>query len=78
MASQASPAIFSIAGASSGTACTAVESPVPSGYTAQPTDCQNGDPLNGFCTIINILDAPPQEGVILSYDFEREAPMIGC
>ena len=30
---------------------------MPSGYTEDESDCQNGDPLNGSCTIVNTLDA---------------------
>jgi PKD repeat protein len=35
-----------------------VETSVPSGYTEDESDCQNGDPLNGSCTIVNTLEAP--------------------
>ena len=52
-ASESSPAVFSIAGANAGATCTAVENSVPAGYTADESDCQNGDSLNGSCTIYN-------------------------
>ena len=52
-ASEVSPAVFNISGAGAGATCTAVENSVPAGYTANQADCQNGDPLNGSCTIVN-------------------------
>ena len=58
-AREGAPAVFSISGATPGTTCTATEPSVPSGYTRNQTDCQNGDPLNGSCTIVNTLNAPP-------------------
>ena len=58
-ASEASPALFNVDGAASGTSCTATENSVPFGYTANESDCQDGDPLNGFCTIVNTLDSTP-------------------
>ena len=72
-ASEASPAVFNIEGAAPGASCTASENAVPSGYTADESDCQNGDPVDGFCTIINSLDVtvPPPEDVISESDFEE-------
>ena len=64
LASEASPAVFTISGAAPGATCTALES-VPSGYTADESDCQDGDPLNGFCSLINTLDAAQEEDVII-------------
>ena len=53
-ASEASPAIFAVEGALPGASCTAVENSVPSGYTANQSDCQDGDPVDGSCTIVNL------------------------
>jgi len=68
-ASEASSAVFNIEGAASGTTCTATES-VPSGYTADESDCQNGDPLNGSCTIVNTVDSPALEEMVIETGFE--------
>ena len=54
---KAAPAVFNITGASAGATCTATEPSVPAGYTRNQTDCQNGDPLNGSCTIVNTLNS---------------------
>jgi hypothetical protein len=43
---------------------------VPSGYTANQSDCQDGDPLNGSCTIINTPNARDTDDVISSSSFE--------
>jgi hypothetical protein len=69
-ASESSPAVFDISGAASGATCTAVETSVPSGYTEDESDCQNGDPLNGSCTIVNGLDQLELDDVIMSSNFE--------
>jgi hypothetical protein len=50
-ASEASPGVFNLIGASPGTSCTAVEA-VPAGYVATQTDCLSVA-LNGSCTIVN-------------------------
>jgi hypothetical protein len=62
--------VFTISGASAGATCTAVENVVPSGYTANQSDCQNGDPLNGSCTIVNTLNAPDPDDIISTSGFE--------
>jgi hypothetical protein len=67
-ASQASPAVFNISGASAGASCTASES-VPAGYTANQSNCQNRA-INSSCTIVNTLDSPQEEEVINEYGFE--------
>ena len=67
-AAEVSPAVFNITGATGGTTCTAAES-VPSGYTANQSDCQNGDPVNGSCTIVNTLDEVPVDNFTVSKDF---------
>ena len=54
-ASEASPAVFTVTGAGTGATCTATEL-VPSGYTADQTNCVNV-PLGGTCTITNVLIA---------------------
>ena len=69
-ASEASPAVFNISGAAAGATCTAVENTVPSGYTANQTACQDGDPLNGSCTIVNNVEELGEEEVIMKDDFE--------
>jgi hypothetical protein len=71
-ASEASPAVFSIEDANSGATCTATENSVPSGYTANESDCQNGDPLNGSCTIVNTVDSPGVEEEIVHSTFEND------
>ena len=70
LASEATPAIFDIEGARSDATCTAIENSVPAGYTADESDCQDGDLLNGSCTIINNLIPPAQDEVIVNEDFE--------
>jgi hypothetical protein len=69
-ASESTPAIFYIEDAETGATCTAIEASIPAGYTADESDCQDGDPVNGFCTIINNLDAPPPDGIIVDSGFE--------
>ena len=64
LASEASPAIFTIEGALPGAKCTAVES-VTSGYTANQTNCQNRA-LNSSCTIINTLNAQMDDLIMMS------------
>ena len=71
-ASEASPAVFNITGAASGATCTAVENSVPSGYTANQTDCQNGDPIGGNCTIVNNLNAPTSADFTVYVDFDDD------
>jgi hypothetical protein len=65
-ATEAAPAVFTISGASPGATCTASESPVPTGYTANQADCQNGDPIGGSCTIVNTSTTPPDD--VITYD----------
>ena len=69
-ASEASPAVFTIEGFEAGTTCTASENSVPAGYTADEADCQNGDPVDSFCTIVNYRDVLPSPGEIVRIDFE--------
>lgn len=52
-ASESTPAVFTVTGASSGATCTATET-VPAGYTANQTNCVNVA-LGGTCTITNTL-----------------------
>jgi hypothetical protein len=53
-AAEGAPAVFTVGGADLvGTTCTATET-VPTGYTADQTDCVNV-PLGGNCTITNTL-----------------------
>ena len=66
------PAVFTITGASAGTTCTASEPSVPAGYTRNQTDCQNGDPLNGSCTIANTL-APAESDFWVFVNFSDNA-----
>jgi hypothetical protein len=54
-ASEAAPAVFTVAGASVGATCTATET-VPAGYTANQANCV-GVALGGSCTITNTLTA---------------------
>jgi len=61
-AREGQPAVFTVTGALPGATCTATEPTVPAGYSRNQTDCQNGDPLNGSCTIVNTLNPPPPEG----------------
>lgn len=53
-ASEATPAVFTVTGASLGATCTATET-VPAGYMADQTGCV-GVALGGSCTITNTLD----------------------
>lgn len=53
-ASEATPAVFTVTGASLGTTCTATET-VPTGYTADQTACASVA-LGGSCTITNTLN----------------------
>ena len=55
-ASEATPAVFTVNGASPGATCTATET-VPAGYTANQAGCV-GVALNGSCTITNTLIPP--------------------
>jgi len=71
-ASEASPAVFRIESANAGATCTATENSVPSGYTKNESDCRNGDPVNGSCTIVNTLDAPGVEEEIVHSTFEND------
>jgi DNA-binding beta-propeller fold protein YncE len=53
-ASEASPAVFTVNGFSSGTTCTATESNVPDGYTQDESACVDvGLPSPGECKIVN-------------------------
>ncbi len=52
-ASEAAPAVFYIEGQSPGTTCSASENGLPSGYNSNESDCQDGDPVDGSCTIVN-------------------------
>ena len=53
-ASTATPAVFTVTGATAGATCTATET-VPAGYTANQTACV-GVALGGSCTITNSLN----------------------
>ena len=54
-ASAATPAVFTVTGATAGATCTATETTVPTGYTANQTNCV-GVALGGSCTITNSLN----------------------
>jgi len=73
-ASEASPAVFNIEGAAPGATCTATENSVPSGYTKNESGCQNGDPLNGSCTIVNNLDAVASDSFWVIKNFSDDNP----
>ena len=51
-AAEGSPAVFQVTGASAGATCTATETTVPLGYTANQANCV-GVALNASCTITN-------------------------
>jgi hypothetical protein len=70
LASEASPAVFTIENASANANCIATENSLPSGYTAHEADCQDGDPLDGFCTIVNMAENPGTEEIIRQTGFE--------
>ena len=53
-ASEGSPAVFQVTGASAGATCTATETTVPLGYTANQANCV-GVALNASCTITNTV-----------------------
>ncbi|MEJ7668222.1 MAG: IPTL-CTERM sorting domain-containing protein [Casimicrobiaceae bacterium] len=55
-ASEATPAVFTVTGASPGATCTATET-LPAGYTADQTNCVSVA-LGGSCTITNTLIPP--------------------
>ena len=74
LASEAAPAVFTISGATAGTTCKATEPTVPSGYTRNQTDCQNGDPLNGSCTIVNTLNTTSSNTFTVRKDFSNNNP----
>lgn len=57
-AAEGAPALFQVTGASVGATCTATETTVPLGYTANQANCA-GVALNGSCTITNTLIALP-------------------
>ncbi len=63
-ASEATPAVFDVVGASVGATCTATET-VPSGYTADQAGCV-GVALDGSCTITNTLD---NNTIVVNKDF---------
>jgi predicted secreted protein len=65
-ASEATPAVFTVTGASLGATCTATET-VPSGYTANQTGCVDVA-LDGSCTITNTL-IPPSATITVNKDF---------
>jgi len=68
-ASESEPAIFGIEDAAPGATCTAVEIWVPSGYTVNHNDCQDGDPFNGSCTIVNNVIPPSSDSFAVYKDF---------
>jgi hypothetical protein len=57
-ASSGSPAVFNVEAFTNDppTTCRAVETGSPVGYTADNSDCQDDDPINGECEIKNSLD----------------------
>ncbi|MEO7200207.1 MAG: IPTL-CTERM sorting domain-containing protein, partial [Dokdonella sp.] len=63
-ASESSPAVFTVTGASPGATCTATET-VPGGYTAAQADCISVA-LGGSCTITNTLDS---NTIVVNKDF---------
>lgn len=50
------PAVFTFFYTGGDPTCTATETNVPYGYTANNADCQDGDDLGGSCTIVNTLN----------------------
>lgn len=60
-ASESTPAVFTVIGASLGATCTATET-VPLGYTASQLNCANV-PLGGSCTITNTLIVPIAQAI---------------
>lgn len=68
-ASEASPAVFDVVGASAGATCTATET-VPAGYTADQSGCV-GVALDGSCTITNTLD---NNTIVVNKDFIPNSP----
>ena len=68
-AREGSPAVFTIEGASANATCTATETSVAVGYTKDESDCQDGDSINGSCTIYNNkVNSPPT--ALFEWDFE--------
>lgn len=63
-ASEAEPAVFTLAGADPGTTCTATET-VPTGYTADQSNCVDV-PVGGSCVITNALNA---NAIVVHKDF---------
>ncbi len=70
-ASEGSSAVFEVTGYDAGTTCTATES-VPPGYEADISDCQDGDPINGGCVIIN--SPIPRATFRVTKDFTDDNP----
>ncbi|HMB61398.1 MAG TPA: IPTL-CTERM sorting domain-containing protein, partial [Xanthomonadales bacterium] len=71
-ASMGGSAIFNVTGFEDGATCTATEV-VPSGYEADISDCQDGDPINGGCAITNTLI--PRTTFRVLKDFTDDNPM---
>ena len=67
-ASEGSPAVFTIQGASAGATCTATETSVASGYTKNESGCLNRA-LNGSCTIVNTLNTQTNNPPTASFTF---------
>lgn len=67
-ASEISPAVFAVGGATLGATCTATET-VPVGYLADQTDCVEV-PLGGSCTLVNALGA---DTVTVNKDFSPDS-----
>jgi hypothetical protein len=74
-ASESTPAVFTVTGASPGATCTATET-VPAGYTANQTDCE-GVALGDSCTITNTQeDSPDRATFRVVKDFTDGNPMF--
>ena len=74
LASMDDPAIFNVEGVVPGTTCTAEEIDVPDGYVKDETDCQDGDALNGNCTIINTPEPISVDFFMVRKDFTDDNP----
>jgi Ice-binding-like/IPTL-CTERM motif len=71
-ASMATPAVFTVGGASPGATCTATET-VPTGYTANQTNCLNVA-LDGSCTIVNTLASANLTTITVNKNFIPDNP----
>src|SRR5439155_1093008 len=73
-ASALTPATFTVTGATPGTTCSATESPVPAGYSADETACTDVAIGAGSCTITNTLTSTAFT-VSKAYSEDRKTPV---